>query len=249
MQLEQLQRLLAALADLELRASRGAELFASLPPATTARLLAHLFDPGLARRPSTLLAREGAARALRLHVTPALKARLREEAIALGSIELLGLLSDARPAREFDVDREDWVDSDLRSMTLGRRKQLARLHDPDLLARLACDPDPAVIRNLLANPRITERHVVGLTSRRPARPAVLDEVLRSRRWSQNPNVRRAIALNPYSPPALAISALSLLTRTDLREVARALGLAEDVRAQARRLLSGKIPSVPGKGGS
>jgi hypothetical protein len=76
-------------------------------------------------------------------------------------------------------------------------------------------------------------------SRRPARPEVLEEIFRSRRWSVSRRVRRAIALNPYSPPALANAALALLTAPDLREVAADLSVSPDVRVHARRLLGAR----------
>ena len=50
-------------------------------------------------------------------------------------------------------------------------------------------------------------------------------------------MRRALALNPYSPPALATTALELLTTPDLREVAGDSNLATEVRVHARRLLA------------
>jgi hypothetical protein len=48
-----------------------------------------------------------------------------------------------------------------------------------------------------------------------------------------------LALNPYSPPALASAALALLTSVDLREVAADLTISPEVRVQARRLLGAR----------
>src|SRR2546426_916634 len=75
--------------------------------------------------------------------------------------------------------------------------------------------------------------------RRPQRQEVLEEIFLSRRWSSNRRVRRALALNPYSPPALASAALALLTAPDLREVAADLTISSDVRVHARRLLAAR----------
>ena len=85
----------------------------------------------------------------------------------------------------------------------------------------------------------TLREVLVAASRRPQRPEVLDEIFRARRWSSNRRVRRALALNPYSAPALASAALALLTAPDLREVAGDLTISSDVRVQARRLLGAR----------
>ena len=83
------------------------------------------------------------------------------------------------------------------------------------------------------------RTKIAAASRRPQRPEVLEEIFRSRRWSSNRRVRRALALNPYSAPALASAALALLTAPDLREVAGDLTISSDVRVQARRLLEAR----------
>ena len=128
---------------------------------------------------------------------------LRAAAEVASEPELIGLLSKADAARAFELEREAWGDRGMRARTLGERKQLARGVDRDQLARLATDLDPAVVRALLQNPRCTEREVLIAAARRPARAAVLEEIFRSARWAQNRRVRRALALNPYSPPALA----------------------------------------------
>ncbi len=121
--------------------------------------------------------------------------------------------------------------------TLGHRRSIARGQDRDLLSRLVHDQDPVVVRHLLENPKITEREVLVAASRRPTHAAVLEEVFRSPRFSSNRRVRKALALNPYSPPALAAAALSLLTGPDLREVARDESVRPEVREHAARLLA------------
>jgi len=96
-----------------------------------------------------------------------------------------------------------------------------------------------VVKHVLQNARCTEREVLLAASRRPQRAEVLEEIFRSRRWSSNRRVRRALALNPYSPPALASAAMALLTAPDLRELAGDLTISAEVRVQARRLLGSR----------
>ena len=50
-------------------------------------------------------------------------------------------------------------------------------------------------------------------------------------------MRRALALNPYTPSDLAARLVPLLTRGDLREVANDAQLADTVRQAARDLLA------------
>lgn len=231
-----LARMLAVLEDGELRARKAAALLETLPPEEVVALFAAVVRRSHRRLDPDSAALEGLLRGLRHHVLPETAARLHRAAEELGEHEIASLVSPSSAKRSFDRDREQWVDREMRARTLGERKQLARTHDRDLLARLAQDHDPNVVRQLLMNPRCTEREALLAASRRPARSAVLEEVFRSRRWALNRRVRRALALNPYSPPALASAALALLTAPDLREVAADGTVSQEVRVQARRLL-------------
>lgn len=231
-----LARMLAALEDFEVRARKAAAVLSSLPAEQAVVLLGSLVRRSQKRLDPDAAALEGLLRGLRNHVEPATLEALHRAAEALGEDEVVALVTPAPASRSFDRDREQWVDREMRARTLGERKQLARTQDRDLLARLAQDQDPDVVRQLLLNPKCTEREALLAASRRPARSAVLEEVFGSRKWAQNRRVRRALAMNPYSPPALASAALALLTAPDLREVSADPTVSSEVRVQARRLL-------------
>ena len=239
MDAQQLARQLSALEDLGLRTRRAAEALSALEPRAAVTLLSDLLRAAGLRSAPAASALEGVLRALRLELDEEARAGLRRAAEEATALEVLALVSAAAATRSFDHDREQWVDREMRARTLGERRSLARTRDRDLLTRLATDQDAVVVKHILMNPRCTEREVLLAASRRPQRPEVLEEIFRSRRWSVNRSVRRALALNPYSPPALASAALALLTAPDLREVARNLTLCPEVRVQARRLLGNR----------
>ena len=237
----ELARSLASLEGGELRARKAAALLSALPPDEAVDLLAQLIRRADRRVDPDAAALEGLLRAVR--------EMLDEERIDLlfraaeADLEVQALFARSEAARSFDHDREQWIDREMRARTLGERRALARTHDRDLLARLAGDPDPTVVRHILTNSRCTEREVLLAASRRPQRREVLEEIFRSRRWSVNRRVRRAISLNPYSPPALASAALALLTAPDLREIAGNLTISPEVRVQARRLLGNRTSTA------
>ena len=234
---ERLRRLLAAIDDLDLRGRRAAEFLDEVPADEAVRALEELLRSAQRRLDPDAVALQGLIRGLDAYLPQELADRLRAAAEEAGahSVEALFTRSDAR--RSFDHDRESWVDREMRALTLGERKAMARGRNADVLARLAQDHDPAVVRNLLENPRCTEREALLAASRRPARAAVLQEVFRSRKWGVNRRVRKALAQNPYTPPALAVQALSLLAAQDLREISGDATLASEVRVQARLLLA------------
>lgn len=237
-------RTLAALESGDLRARKAAALLAAAPADEAVAALAEVLVFAKQRSDPASAALEGILRAVRMHLPQLDQERLLRAAEAAQLMPVQTLFTRTEARRSFDRDREQWVDKEMQARTLGQRRQLARSQDRVLLARLAADQDTTVVRQVLQNPRCTEREALIAASRRPARAQVLEEVFRSPRWSANRRVRRALALNPYSPPALAAAALALLTAPDLREVANDGTLSPEVRVQARQLLSNRTPDDP-----
>ena len=128
--------------------------------------------------------------------------------------------------------------------TLGHRTQRARSErSRDGMIRLGRDDDPAVIRNVLLNARMTEAGVVRIAARRPVPAAVLEEVARSRRWGDRPAIRRVLVQNPFTPTPIATALLPHLGAAELREVAEDPVVHPAVRAGARALLSARRPAT------
>src|SRR6185369_13973739 len=92
------------------------------------------------------------------------------------------------------------------------------------IERLLRDPDPAVVENLLNNPVMTEREVLRVASRRPVHPEVLLRVFANRKWAMRYRVRKALVYNPYTPTQVALSLVTFLQTTDLRDIARDPGV-------------------------
>lgn len=149
--------------------------------------------------------------------------RLREEAAGVPHLALGRLVrqsADVPAARDVPDPSEDRVPDYGRGrpLTLGERKSLARRPDRTMIERLLRDPHPAVIRQLLANPKVTEEDVLSLAARRPCRPDVLAELARFPRWTHRPRVRIALVLNPDTPLEVTAPLVGLLVRQELRLV-------------------------------
>lgn len=130
-----------------------------------------------------------------------------------------------------------------RALTLGERKSLARARNRDVLDRMLRDPHPAVIRNILGNPRITEDDVVRLAARRPTYPDVQAEIARSPKWTTRPRVRLALVQTPFTPPAISVPLLPMLVRPELDQVLAATDIPPIVRSAAVDLLD-RRPPIP-----
>lgn len=123
-----------------------------------------------------------------------------------------------------------------RPLTLGERKSLARSWRRDVIERMLADPSPDVVALLLANPHLTEDDILRIATARRSSGAVLQLVLRSRRWGCNGRVRRALVQNPRLPVPTALRLLGLLNRRELAEVAKRPRLPPPLSAAiARRL--------------
>jgi hypothetical protein len=128
------------------------------------------------------------------------------------------------------------VHRDLRKLTLGERRALARRAQGETIKKLTIDPDPVVITNLLHNPRTTESTVLAISAQRPTVSPALEAVLASR-WGLRYRVRLALCKNPHLRVGLARNLLVCLAGHDLKDI-RADGMMRgDVRLVAAELLA------------
>ncbi len=160
--------------------------------------------------------------------------------LRLGMLKVSRLFTDLRPLRTgvagYDMEEE----AKMEFITLGQRRALSKSGVKDILDRLLSDPDPMVIGNLLNNPRITEQEVLKIASKRPNSHRLLKLLACHRRWSKRYNVRKAIALNPYTQPRIAIAIIEELLTQDLRLVCRDNTVHPQVRHAAKEIISGRL---------
>ena len=153
---------------------------------------------------------------------------------------VLQVLRSSRPLSPEPVAGETGVPRAIADLPLGVKRSLARGDDPNLLEKLALDPDPLVIRHLLLNPRTREDDVLRIASRRPASESSLVEIHRSARWITRTRVRVALARNPGCPTDIAVRALGGVPLGDLRDVARDGTLRPELRAWAEREVERRV---------
>lgn len=125
----------------------------------------------------------------------------------------------------------------LEGVPLGERKFMARKLDIHTLEKLLHDPDPSVIFNVLRNPRITEKEVLNIATKRPNTPEVLEEVATSKKWFKRYRIKSALAQNPYTPFPIALQTLPFLNAETLREIIRSSFLHPQLRAAAQQNLN------------
>ncbi len=132
----------------------------------------------------------------------------------------------------------DFVEGrELEYITLGEKKSLARTRKKDLLDRLLYDNNPIVVKNILANPRLTETDVLKMVSRRPNSEEVLTAIYKSDRWINSYTIKCSMVKNPYTPVGIALGLLLFLKAQDLKEISIDTTLHEVIKEMAWELIS------------
>jgi hypothetical protein len=165
--------------------------------------------------------------------------RVQEIARREGKFDLAAILLDL-PAADFRFDSQaGTMNRNLEKVPLGRRKSLARRNDIFLLESLLSDSDRSVIANLLDNPRLTLREVVGLASQSEASEEILETIALHPRWTARYQVKVTLAHNPSTPVRITLALLRLLMSQDQRELSRDGRLSWVVRRRAEHILKKK----------
>ena len=232
-----LARTLAAFEEGAIRANAAGRHLGALSPAEAVSAVAALVRALPAPEVRAALTAVGQALVDPGEALPyAWRAEVYAEASERGATEVAALLLAPPPRRAFKEPR-DKADPRLAHLTLGHKKAMARAQrDPDLLARLAAEGEPVVVRELLRNAQLTEPFVVRIASRRPCRPETLRCIFEARRWRTRTAVALALVRNPYSETELALKLLPALATDELREISRDGVLHPLVRAMAGRIV-------------
>lgn len=166
--------------------------------------------------------------------TPETLARQLVGSLYWRDLMTLGRDARVRPTVRRVADRQ--LLTRLPKLAAGEKVALARLCSAAVVERLRHDPDRRVMAALLGNPRLTEGALLPLLASDAARPQILAQVARDRRWGNRHRVRLALVRNPRTPTAVALPLLSALRKHDLRELVRDRRAPAPVRRRAKLLL-------------
>lgn len=119
---------------------------------------------------------------------------------------------------------------------LGVQKMHARMHHRGRHEALFYTPWPSVVEILCQNPSIHERDILFMAARRPTQNCLLEAILMSR-WASSPEIRFALASNPYFNVGHALRCASTLNRKYLRDLSQSPDVHGFVRDHALGLLA------------
>lgn len=162
--------------------------------------------------------------------------RIYLASIELGLTKVSRLFTDLPPIKKglHGYDKEE--DARMEFISLGMRRTLSKTALKDTLDRLLSDPDVIVVSNILNNPRVIEKDILKIASKRPNSPEILKLIISHAKWSKRYNVIKAVAQNPYTQPRVAMALLEFLLSQDLKQVSADKTLHPQVRVSAREIL-------------
>jgi len=150
------------------------------------------------------------------------------------------LLSRPPAKKELKDYEADLVrNPDAEYITLGMRKSLARGGKKNTLDRLIHDQDPQVIGNLLNNPKITEREVIKIASKRPVSGKILRIIFKNSKWISRYSIKKALVLNPFTPTDISLGLINFMLVQDLRSISTEDSIHPDIIKAAIDLLERK----------
>lgn len=144
------------------------------------------------------------------------------------------------PGRKIRKTEDDAIGyPEMESIPLGSKKSLAKSMKKHLLDKLVYEEHPVVIRNLLNNPRMVERDVLKIATRRPINHEIICEIVNCKKWIDRYIIKKAIIRNPYTPTKIALNLLHFMLIQDLKEIGSDAGLHYSVRDAASTLAAKK----------
>src|SRR3990170_4464540 len=228
---------LAALPESGMRLALFSRTLASLQPEEGSGIIGIILkkgpeDAGAAIVRAILVDNDGVLKSL---------GQAQYDSIYLASLRL-GLVRVSRFFTDFEAhkegvsgyEEEEFIKT--AHLTLGERRSLARSHLIKHLEKLLSDPDPVVIENLLNNPRITEKEVLKIASKRPNSPHVLKRVALHKKWSKRYDVLKAVSRNPYTPTRISIALVEFMLVQDLSAISEDTTIHPEVKQAAEEVL-------------
>ena len=133
-------------------------------------------------------------------------------------------------------DAEKLLRLRLPDLTVGERVSLSRVASRGLVALLRDEDDPAVLKALAGNPRVTEGDLLRILARPGLPPEFLVWLTDRSAWSQRAEPRRALVRHPRTPAPSALRLVTKLSRHQLEELVRDETAPRLVRVAASRRL-------------
>lgn len=151
-------------------------------------------------------------------------------AAAEAEIPAILLLDDPIPQEEFKSLYQQVL-----NMSVPAKVALALKGNKEARGLLIRDSNKVVQQAVIGSPKLTEGEVEAIAKMRSIPDELLRHVARNKEWLKKYPILRALAINPKTPPGLAITLIVRLLDFDLKMLLKDKNVSEVVRREARRL--------------
>jgi hypothetical protein len=130
------------------------------------------------------------------------------------------------------------LDKKIAAMSVGEKIRLAAHGNRDERTFLGRDRAGVVQASLIRNPKLTVDEILALARAPHLAPEAAEAMSEHPTWGASTSVAFALARNPRTPITLAVELVQKLLPSDLRVVAKGLGVRQQVAQAARKKLFG-----------
>lgn len=120
-------------------------------------------------------------------------------------------------------------------MSVPKKVELALKGNKEARSILIRDSNKVVQEAVINSPKITEQEVEAIAKMRNLPDELLRKIALSNEWMRKYNIVKALASNPKTPLAIALSLLNRFTDFDLKFLMKDKGVAEVVRREAKKI--------------
>ena len=152
--------------------------------------------------------------------------------------DLLRLSIDSQAPPQVRRSIENQLLLHVETLSLGEKIAAAKRCSAALIKVFLADPDPNVFSALLVNARLREEDLLPVAGSATVPPEKLAVLAADPKWSFRYEIRRALAMNPSTPRAIAAAQLRFLSRRDLQMIHDHPATSTYVRRCVERLESG-----------
>jgi len=160
--------------------------------------------------------------------------------------EFLMLLLKAAQNEEATADNEEEEEEEDKSlwmkiehMKVPEKVRLALVGSAFARSILIRDQRRPVYMAVLESPKISENEIVSYASDKGLNEELIRRIARNKEWTRLYSVKKALILNPKTPPITATQLLKYLTKRDLRLLSKSHDVPGYVSRKARQLAQGE----------
>lgn len=117
--------------------------------------------------------------------------------------------------------------------------KLALTGDKEWRSIFLKDNNKLVSAAVLKNPRITDGEVLMIAKNRSANEELIRLINLNREWVKNPEIRKALVMNPRTPLAKALRYMAGLSDKEIKELSKSKNVSQVIVNNARRMMMAK----------